>query len=246
MLNAVFNWGMNFRDDFGQLLFEQNPMKGLPIPQEKNPNQFVATTDRVEAIRRVSRQVEYRVEWNGRREYIESFLPEILDIVVETARRGTPVCRLHTRDLELKPTDSAPFGAVCWPDQTDKMGKRWSAPLSPRAREAVDSALKKRCAIGPGWLFPSARDKSKPVRLEQAEEWLRKAEELAGLEHVKGAGFHAYRRYWASLRKGLSDVDVARAGGWASLAALKSAYQKPDAERMLAVVLHQAELREVR
>ncbi len=104
----------------------------------------------------------------------------------------------------------------------------------------------KRQAIGPGFLFPAAKNQSRPVRIEQAETWLRKAEELAGLEHVQGSAFHAYRRYWASLRKGLSDVDLARAREWASLAALKSAYQKPDRETMLKVVLHQAELREVR
>jgi len=49
-----------------------------------------------------------------------------------------------------------------------------------------------------------------------------------------------------TCRKGLSDIDVAEARGWASLAALKASYKRPDAEWMLAVVMHQAELREVR
>jgi hypothetical protein len=42
------------------------------------------------------------------------------------------------------------------------------------------------------------------------------------------------------------DVDVAQAGGWSSLTALKMAYQKPDDETMLRVVTHRTELREVR
>ncbi len=46
--------------------------------------------------------------------------------------------------------------------------------------------------------------------------------------------------------KNLPDVDVAQAGGWASLDALKMAYQQPDDQTMLEVVTHKAELREVR
>ncbi len=57
---------------------------------------------------------------------------------------------------------------------------------------------------------------------------------------------HAFRRLWASARKDLPDVDVAQAGGWSSLEALKQAYQQPDDATMLRVVTHQAELREVR
>ncbi|MDA0329931.1 MAG: hypothetical protein O2958_13105 [Gemmatimonadetes bacterium] len=44
----------------------------------------------------------------------------------------------------------------------------------------------------------------------------------------------------------MQDVDVAQAGGWASLEALKSAYQQPDDETMLRVVTHEAQLREAR
>ena len=43
----------------------------------------------------------------------------------------------------------------------------------------------------------------------------------------------------------IGDIDVAQAGGWSSLQALKSVYQQPDSATMLRVVTHQAELREV-
>ncbi len=76
--------------------------------------------------------------------------------------------------------------------------------------------------------------------------WLRMAEELAGLPRLDGTCFHAYQRLWATVRKDLPDVDVAQAGGWSSLAALKTAYQRPDAATIRRVVMHQAELREVR
>ena len=109
--------------------------------------------------------------------------------------------------------------------------------------EAVESALKKRRHIGPDWLFPSAGN---PVRYEEASVWLREAEKQAGLEPQKGTLWHAYRRLWASSRKDSPDVDVAQAGGWLSLDALKTAYQQPDDATMLRVVTHQTELRDVR
>jgi integrase len=246
VLSAVYAWGMKFRDDTGQLLFTENPMQGLPIPKELNPNRPVATTERVQAIREQAPKVRMRVEWNGRREYVESFLPEIFDLAVETGRRIGAICRLRTEDLRLEPTDTEPFGCVVWPSSTDKCGREWAAPLNPKARAAIDSALKKRAALGPRPLFPAAKDRSKPVRIERAAAWLRKAEELAKLEHLEGTAFHSFRRYWATCRKGLSDRDVMAAGGWASLAALKASYQRPDADRMLAVVMHQAELRQIR
>ena len=81
---------------------------------------------------------------------------------------------------------------------------------------------------------------------DHSRAWLQQAEKLAGLERLDGSLWHAYRRLWASARKDLPDVDVAQAGGWASLEALKLAYQRPDDATMLRVVTHEAELREVR
>jgi integrase len=165
---------------------------------------------------------------------------------LETGRRIGAICALRTEDLRLEPTEMEPFGSICWPSDTDKCGREWSAPLNERARAAIDLALKKRQAIGPGFLFLAPKDRTRPVRVEQASSWLRQAEQLAGLDHLKGGNFHPYRRLWASTRKELSDLDVMAVGGWASLAALKSSYQKPDPERMLTVALHQADLKEVR
>ena len=71
-------------------------------------------------------------------------------------------------------------------------------------------------------------------------------ERLAKLEPHEGSLWHAYRRKWASERKHLPDVDVAKAGGWNSLESLKTAYQQADEGTMLQVVLEAGKLREVR
>ena len=112
--------------------------------------------------------------------------------------------------------------------------------------KALESAIRKRHRVGPGPLFPAPHDASAPVRYERVSAWLHEAEGLAGLEPHDGSLWHAYRRLWATVRKDLPDVDVAQAGGWSSLDALKLAYQHPDDATLLRVVEHDAELREVR
>jgi integrase len=245
-LRAVCRWATNFRDESGRLLLERDPTRGFDIAQEKNPKRPVATHDRVDAIRKVYRQTSMRVEWGGKRECTESHLPEIFEIVVGTGRRIRSVCSLRFEDLELEPTEHTPSGAIEWPEDADKMGKSWRCPIGVPVREAVEAALRKRQRVGPGPLFPSPKDSRNPVSIHQASKWLREAEKLAKLKPLDGSLWHAYRRLWASARKDYPDVDVAQAGGWSSLEALKRAYQQPDDATMLRVVTHEAELREVK
>lgn len=248
-LRAVCRWAAEYRDRAGRLLLERDPTRGLEIPREKNPSRPVATHDRVDAIRALYEEVDTRLEDGGERERVESTFPEIFEVVVGTGRRIGAVCRLRVEDLELERTPQTPSGAIVWPEDTDKMAKRWRCPISAPVREALESALEKRRRrgrVGKGPLFPSPEDASEPVDYTLASSWLRRAEELAGLEPLDGSLWHAYRRLWASARKDLPDVDVAKAGGWASLDALQQAYQRPDDATMLRVVEHDAELREVR
>lgn len=70
------------------------------------------------------------------------------------------------------------------------------------------------------------------------------AEKLAELPHVEWAGFHAFRRKWATERKHLPTVDVAAAGGWTGTETLILCYQQADEATMLAVVLGGGLLRE--
>ena len=79
-----------------------------------------------------------------------------------------------------------------------------------------------------------------------ATSWLRRAEWLAGLEHMPGGAWHAFRRAWASKRKHLSVTDVAHAGGWKDTATLLRCYQHPDPDTIEQVVLGGRELRMVR
>lgn len=64
------------------------------------------------------------------------------------------------------------------------------------------------------------------------------------MSRQKGSLWHAYRRKWATERKHLPDIDVARMGGWSELSSLKSCYQQADFETMLKVITEAREFRE--
>ncbi len=246
-LRTVCLWATQFRDS-GRLLLNSDPTRGYDAPVEKNPNRPLASHDRVDAIRRVHQRITMRSR-GAKGETVESWLPEIFEVVVGTGRRIAAVRSLRVADLDLERTAAAPHGAIVWPEDFDKMGKRWRCPINAEVQDAVESAIRKRQRlghVGGGWLFPAPHDPRQPVRYEQISRWLRQAEKLAKLKPLKGGAWHPYRRLWATARKGLEDVDVCAAGGWSSPEALKKAYQAPDDATMLRVVLHQTELREVK
>jgi integrase len=229
----TFNWAVSWRLPSGRYLMRENPVRGFrkSIPKEKNPRCPVATLDYFEAVRAVAEQVP-------------GYLPELLDIAEGTGRRISAILSLRYSDLRLERTEHAPYGAILWPAETDKVGKQWLAPISERVRAALYRVLAERPGVGTGFLFPALTMVDRPLSRSRASAWLVEAEKLAGVAHVPGQGWHSLRRSWATQRKHLPDVDVAAAGGWRSLTALKQSYQHADAAGVLAVVLGGGEVRQ--
>ncbi len=112
--------------------------------------------------------------------------------------------------------------------------------------QRTDRIIAERPGVGAAYLFPSPRNARRPVSRGLASDWLLDAEKKADLPKLDGSLWHAYRRKWATSRKGLPDVDVAAAGGWSDLTSLKTAYQQPDTATLYRVVSEPTELREVR
>jgi integrase len=241
-LRWVFTWAVKWRAPSGHYLMRENPVRGFEAPKEQNVRRPVATHDRFLAIRNVSDQVMMESRW-GKHEEVRSYLSELLDIVNGTGRRISAVCKLRYEDLRL---DQGPHDSIRWPAQTDKTRRETIVPISPGVRSAIDRILRERPGIGSAPLFPAPGNAQKPISRHLADRWLRKAEELAGIEPHQGSAWHAYRRKWATERKHLPDVDVAEAGGWKTVQTLKSAYQRADVDTMLRVVLEAGELREAR
>ena len=105
-------------------------------------------------------------------------------------------------------------------------------------------------------LFPAPRAKEEHERGKIPKPWTRhyaralleRAERAAKLPKIDGGDFHPYRRKWATERKHLPNVDVARAGGWSEKdpRALKTSYQRVDDATLLAVVSELTKLREAK
>ena len=240
-LRWVLNWATTWQNQDGRYLMRENPVRGFEVPVEKNPRRPVATSDRYEGLRAVSDQVTMELRWGDRGQKQRSYLSELLDIAFGTGRRISAICALRYEDLQL---DVKPHGAVRWPAATDKQGRETIAPVSPKVRAALDRILRERPGIGGALLFPSPTNPNEPVAYERVRTWLLEAEGLAKLRKQDGSLWHAFRRAWATARKGHSVKDVAEAGGWASTETLVRCYQQPDPDTMLRVVLDGTELRE--
>jgi integrase len=148
-LRWVSNWGTRWRDQAGRYLLRENAVRGYEIPAEKNPRRPIATQDRYEAIRAVSDLVTMGVHWNGQRNRQRSYLSELLAIANGTARRISAICQLRYIDLRLATSRTTPHGAIRWPEDTDKEGQEWEAPITAEVRTALDRILSERPGIEP-------------------------------------------------------------------------------------------------
>ena len=119
-------------------------------------------------------------------------------------------------------------GAILWRGEYHKMRVSRVTPIGRQLREEIDRYLNVWDA--------EARANEKRTTRHMANAMLRRAEALAGLPKVRGAGWHAFRRGWATSRKDLPDVDVAEAGGWKGTKAMKLSYQQPTTTGILRAI----------
>ncbi len=218
-LGSVCAWAV--RND----VLAKNPIAGdqFALPKGEQRRRPVATVDRYEKLQAVA-------------ERVHPYLPVLLALVHHTARRIRAVLSLRYRDLKLAKTKQWPYGGIAWPAETDKMGEGWVAPLGREGRAALEAWIGTHPGIGDAYLFPSPWDTGKPITYEAASKLLRAAEKAAKVEKQDGSLWHAYRRGWATARKGHAVQDVAAAGGWKNANTVQLIYQQADPATMMAVV----------
>ena len=170
---------------------------------------------------------------------VVSFFSEFFDIISETGRRLSAVRQLRYSDLHLERDETQPEGAILWPGATDKQGLERYSPLTERSRAAIDRVLARRPVIGDALLFPSPKNPLVAISADRLREWLKKAEELAGLEPQRRTLWHAYRRAYVTrlTEANVPDAFIAAAGGWKDANTLRACYQVPDKENILAATL---------
>lgn len=98
-------------------------------------------------------------------------------------------------------------------------------PLTDAAVEALQSAQAERAAIGEACVLPSPTDEANPVSRHPLRDWRYCAEELAGLEHIDGLGWHGLRRKFADEHRHVPLKDLADLGAWATARTILELYQ---------------------
>lgn len=266
---AVFNWATGFKVK-GRRLIDGNPFgapapgvkRTLERPKNRAPKRPIATWDRFLKVRKTAERVmmearegdpgatlvkvgdaEYR---HGRGPVMKwmkpSYLPELLDLVEETGRRVSAICRLWYSDFIREGGEVTKIRWRPFKQEDEKI-----VPIPKRSRAAVKRILARRPGVGDVPVFPATRrsknGQPQSINRHTAADWLQAAEGLAGVEHLDGGAFHPYRRKWATERKHLPDADVMAVGGWKDSRSLKESYQHADDETMLAVVHETRKLR---
>jgi integrase len=216
--HTMLNWAARERDRHGRRLLRENPLRGVPIPREKNPVRPVATHDEYLKVLEVADQVH-------------PLLRVALMVAEATGRRISAVRQLQWRDVDFEE------GTILWPAATDKKGYQQAIPIPECLRLELLAARTRAGAIGGAWVLPSPKDKKKPCSRDLVKSWLERAYLLADQERQEGGLWHPFRRGWATQRKGHPVVDVAAAGGWRDLRTVQGVYQQADPETIRRVVL---------
>lgn len=222
-LITALHFATRHRDTRGKPLIVTNPLNGVRVSKTVSPAQPVADEGFYGQLRAIAGHLNVKFSL-------------ALDLAYSTGHRIDAILKLRWVDVSFVRTETAPFGTIRWRSENDKIGNEHEVPMNQTAHDALLRVARDRHVIGDAWVFPSDKDETKPVDRHLANRWLRRAEKLAGVEHIKGRGWHSFRRGWASSRKHLPDVDVAAAGGWKDTATMKRCYQHADATGVLKAV----------
>lgn len=117
--------------------------------------------------------------------------------------------------------------------------ERW-IPVSPETRALIETALDEAVVKESGWLFPEGRldyddSRHKPIAESSMNRKLRKAEEVLGITHLPGRGYHGIKHSHVTASDEESGGDLNLVGditGNRSKAVLAGTYRHPKLSRM--------------
>ena len=226
LLRTMIRWATTVRLPDRSWLLPENPLRGLTLPSEPNPQRPVATFDRFVVVRDAVR--ELAAEASDALRYRWQRLELALVLVEATGRRIGSIAALRWEDVQQDPP------AIRWRAEHDK--KRRDAVI-PIPNELLGEIRRLRAQLGAfadSYIF--ADRKGGHWSTDVLAQLLRQAEVTANVPKLRGGAWHPYRRKWATERKALPIADVKEAGGWKDTATLITCYQQPDEHTLLAVV----------
>ena len=212
-LLAVLNWATKSRDEEGRLLLESNPLRGLRTPKEKNPTRVVLSEEEYQALLGVSRQVDWRFHI-------------ALVLAHETGHRIGAIRNLRWSDIDFEGRE------VRWRAEHEKTGYEHVTPLTEEAVAVLEEAREANPGSGETPILPAPRDPAASISRARAFIWWRTAQRLAGLEQVRGRGWHSLRRKFASDLMDLPLKVLCELGGWKEAQTVLRCYQQADAVQL--------------
>jgi len=218
-LMTALNWAARERNSTGRRLLKENPLTGIRLPKEKNPERPVMSHDVYLKLLEVAPRVH-------------PMLPLALIVAEGTGRRISAWRNLVWDDVNFEAQ------TIHWRAEHDKKGFEQVVVMSDAVRDALSAQRKAHPAIGKTAVFPAPKDPTKPCNRHLFDDWLRRAYKLAKIVPQRRGMWHSIRRKWATERKGYPVKDVAAAGGWKTEEVLMTSYQQADAETIRNVVLH--------
>ena len=223
-LLAILNWAANSRDEQGHRLLESNPLRGLKTPKEKNPTRVLLTEAEYEALLQVSLAMDWRFR-------------VALVIAHETGHRIGAIRQLRWSDIDLEAR------AIRWRGEYEKTGYEHRTPVTAEALAVLEEARRNNPGIGDAPLLPAPKDRWKCVSRSLARDWWEKAQELAGLEPMRGRGWHSLRRKFASDLMDQPLRVLCELGGWKTAQTVLQCYQRADEGQLRKALEHRRRAR---
>lgn len=223
-LSIAINWAI------GEKLLKENALADKKVREAMRstakPSRPVADKARYESLRATANDVA-------------PAFSVILDLAWHTGHRISAILGLRWQNVSTKKTADAPNGTITWyaGATTDNKKHEHTLPMNTAASAALKAWQKETGGIAAQWVFPSEKDPANSVERHTTKQWLRRAEKLAKLEHLKHGGWHIFRRGWATTRKSFPLKDVAEGMGSRDTQSVLECYQHADSETTKLVVL---------
>src|SRR6266702_5688502 len=138
LLMTALNWAARERNSKGRRLLKENPLMGIRLPKEKNPERPVMSHDVYLKLLEVAPRVH-------------PMLPLALMVAEGTGRRISAWRNLVWDDVDFE------AGMIHWRAEHDKKGFEGVMPMSSSVRTALAPQQKAQAAIGKAAVFPSPK-----------------------------------------------------------------------------------------
>lgn len=213
LLLAVLNWATLSRQD-GASLLDRNPLKGLTVPKEENPQRAVLSAEQFARVRVAARSIGL---------WLECFAV----LAWETGHRAASIRQLRWSDVDF---DSR---RIHWRGESDKIEYDHWNPLTDEAFDALKAHRARASAIGDAWIFPADRGEPGPRTCNAMCNLWKRIAAKAGIPKGQRYGWHSCRRGFANELRDVPLRDLKDLGGWKTAQTILTCYQQPneDAQR---------------